>query len=87
MQYNAPMKALSVLLFIFTSSCSVVQNNDFISRAEILMGEHYYVYSLPFEKGKSYLGRIKNNTIVTDKMLNISKSDAYFEGKGNFAVN
>ena len=54
MQYNAPMKALSVLLFIFTSSCSVVQNNDFISRSEILMGDHYYVYSLPFEKGKSY---------------------------------
>src|SRR5215204_2492980 len=48
------MKATAVLLFIFISSCSVVQNNDFISRAEILMGDHFYVYSLPFEKGKAY---------------------------------
>lgn len=41
------------ILMAFTS-CSVVQNNDFVTRAEKLMGDHYYVYSLPFEKGQSY---------------------------------
>lgn len=48
------MKLPGLLLFIVFTSCSVVQNNDFISRAEALMGNHFHVYSLPFEKGKSY---------------------------------
>ena len=47
------MKALVPILFVICS-CSVVQNNDFVSRADELMGDHYHVYSLPFEKGKSY---------------------------------
>lgn len=38
-----------------TASCSVLQNNSFISRADKLMGDHSFVYSLPYEKGKSYL--------------------------------
>ncbi|RYF86942.1 MAG: M23 family metallopeptidase [Chitinophagaceae bacterium] len=42
--------SLSFVLF----SCSVVQNNEFVSRSEKLMGDHYHVYPLPFEKGKTY---------------------------------
>ena len=37
-------------LFLFTS-CAVVQNNSFRDRSAKLMGDHYTVYSLPFEKG------------------------------------
>jgi len=48
------MKAFGLLLLISFSSCGVVQNNDFISRAEVLMADHFHVYSLPFEKDKSY---------------------------------
>ncbi len=48
------MKIIGLALLLF-SSCAVVQNNDFVDRAEALMGDHYYVYSLPFEKNKSYL--------------------------------
>ena len=48
------MKAIRALVFLSICSCSVAQNNDFVSRAETLMGDHFHVYSLPFEKGKSY---------------------------------
>ena len=44
---------LSVLIGFV--SCATVQNNEFVSRAEKLMGDHHHVYSLPFEKGRSYL--------------------------------
>ena len=54
MLHNYGMKILAPILLFFISSCSVVQNNDFVTRAELLMGDHYQVYSLPFENGKSY---------------------------------
>ena len=31
-----------------------MQNNNFKDRAEVLMGDHHYVYSLPYPKGESY---------------------------------
>ena len=34
---------------------NIVQNNEFVVRAEKLMGDHYHVYALPFEKGKKVL--------------------------------
>ncbi|RYZ30678.1 MAG: M23 family metallopeptidase [Chitinophagaceae bacterium] len=46
------MRFVCVLLIFFTS-CAVVQNNGFIERADRLMGNHYNVYTLPFEKGKT----------------------------------
>jgi murein DD-endopeptidase MepM/ murein hydrolase activator NlpD len=49
------MKLLKLLFFLVISSCSVLQNNSFISRADKLMGNHYFVYSLPYEKEKSYI--------------------------------
>lgn len=48
------MRFVWLFFFVGIASCSVVQNNEFISRAEKLMGDHFYVYSLPFEKGKSF---------------------------------
>jgi murein DD-endopeptidase MepM/ murein hydrolase activator NlpD len=48
------MKWPCFLIFVLFTSCSVVQNNDFKDRAEALMGDHQNVYSLPYEKGKSY---------------------------------
>jgi murein DD-endopeptidase MepM/ murein hydrolase activator NlpD len=47
------MRIVSLCISLFIFSCSVVQNNEFIARAEKLMGDHYHVYSLPFEKDKS----------------------------------
>lgn len=47
------MKGCGVFLLFF-SSCSVVQNNGFITRAEKLMADHYHVYLLPYEKGKAH---------------------------------
>ena len=40
-----------VALLLFFTSCAVVQNNSFRDRLDKLMGDHYNVYSLPFEKG------------------------------------
>ena len=48
------MKYCVLLVWLSITSCVVVQNNKFIERADKLMGDHVFVYSLPFEKGKSY---------------------------------
>ena len=48
------MKGFIPILLLSISSCSVLQNNDFVSRAQKLMGDHQYVYSLPYEKGESH---------------------------------
>ncbi len=42
-------------ILLMAISCSVLQNNSFISRADKLMGDSVFVYALPYEKGKSYL--------------------------------
>lgn len=47
------MKLLAGLCFLF-SSCTVLQNNNFIAHAESLMGDHAWVYSLPFQRGTHY---------------------------------
>ena len=36
-------------------SCSVLQNNSFIDRADKLMGDNLFVYALPYEKGTSHV--------------------------------
>lgn len=46
------MKAFAVLC-LFTS-CTVLQNNGFVSRSAALMKEHCHVYRLPFETGKRF---------------------------------
>lgn len=51
----ATMRFGCLLFLLALTSCAVVQNNEFITRADVLMGDHFYVYSLPFEKGRSYL--------------------------------
>lgn len=48
------MRLDRLFILLLFSSCAVVQNNEFVSRAEALMGDHYHVYSLPYEKGKAY---------------------------------
>ncbi|HVF96842.1 MAG TPA: M23 family metallopeptidase [Flavisolibacter sp.] len=47
------MKAIAVLAFLF-SSCAVLQNNEFTSRVNTLMKDHFHVYSLPYQKGKAH---------------------------------
>src|SRR4051794_17509572 len=49
------MKLYVLLCLLTVCSCAVMQNNDFISRAETLMGDHFHVYTLPYEKGSSHL--------------------------------
>src|SRR5829696_1981122 len=48
------MRIVGILLLLLFASCAVVQNNEFMARAESLMQGHDHVYLLPFEKGKSY---------------------------------
>ncbi|HVF80984.1 MAG TPA: M23 family metallopeptidase [Flavisolibacter sp.] len=49
------MKQWLFLFLMTTSSCSLLQNNSFISRADALMSDHSFIYALPYQKGKSYL--------------------------------
>lgn len=49
------MKWFVLMLLISCASCSLLQNNSFISRADKLMGNNSFVYFLPYQKGKSYL--------------------------------
>src|SRR6476620_7887522 len=58
-------------LFLFCS-CAVVQDNSFIERAELLMGDHYNVYTLPFEKGKS--------------VFVVQGYESLFSHKGDYAI-
>jgi len=48
------MKVFVLLLFSAFSSCVVLQNNEFISRADTLMGNHNQVYLLPYESGTAH---------------------------------
>ena len=65
------MKSL-FLIGLFFSSCAVVQDNSFIERAEQLMGDHYNVYMLPFEKGKS--------------VFVVQGYESMFSHKGDYAI-
>lgn len=48
------MKYRPLLLPLLFCSCFALQNNNFISRAEKLMGAHNHVYLLPYEQGTSH---------------------------------
>lgn len=43
------------MLLIGCTSCSLLQNDSFIACADGLMRNNSFVYSLPYQKGKSYL--------------------------------
>jgi murein DD-endopeptidase MepM/ murein hydrolase activator NlpD len=49
------MKLLWIFLWIMASSCGVLQNNSFISRADGLMQNHFFAYALPYEKGTTHV--------------------------------
>ena len=80
------------LLFLLTS-CSVMQNSEFVTRAEHLMKDHMHVYSLPFEKGKGYyvvqgyesLFSHKGDYAIDFKMKEGSKVMAARDGVVTFA--
>ena len=61
-----------VFLLLFFTSCAVVQNNSYMGRAEKLMGDHYHVYSLPFEKGKT--------------VFVVQGYESMFSHKGDYAI-
>ena len=61
-----------VVLFLCLSSCAVVQNNSFRERADKLMGDHYNVYSLPFEKGTT--------------VFVVQGYESLFSHKGDYAI-
>lgn len=65
------MRFVLPFLFVFTS-CAVVQNNGYIERAEKLMGNHYHVYTLPFEKGKT--------------VFVVQGYESLFSHKGDYAI-
>jgi murein DD-endopeptidase MepM/ murein hydrolase activator NlpD len=60
------------LLMLFFSSCALVQNNNYMARADVLMGDHNVVYSLPFEKGK--------------KVFVVQGYESMFSHKGDYAI-
>jgi murein DD-endopeptidase MepM/ murein hydrolase activator NlpD len=66
------MKLAWLCLLWLAMSCSVMQNSDFVSRTEILMKDHFIVYSLPFEKGNSYFV--------------VQGYESMFSHKGDFAI-
>lgn len=41
-------------LILFFTSCGALQNNEFVSRADVLMQGHNHVYLLPYEKGTAH---------------------------------
>jgi murein DD-endopeptidase MepM/ murein hydrolase activator NlpD len=65
------MRFVVFLLLSFTS-CAVVQNNSYMGRADKLMGDHYHVYSLPFEKGKT--------------VFVVQGYESMFSHKGDYAI-
>jgi murein DD-endopeptidase MepM/ murein hydrolase activator NlpD len=52
---NVIMKLLLFCFILFAFSCSVLQNNGYLSRVDKLMNGHSFVYGLPYQTGKSYL--------------------------------
>jgi murein DD-endopeptidase MepM/ murein hydrolase activator NlpD len=49
------MKQFLFSFLLFASSCSILQNNSFMNRAEGLMRGHDFVYALPYEKGTAHV--------------------------------
>jgi murein DD-endopeptidase MepM/ murein hydrolase activator NlpD len=66
------MRLLVVLFFAGLASCAVVQNNGFIARSQAMMGDHYHVYSLPFEKD--------------EKVWVVQGYESFFSHKGDYAI-